>query len=73
MSEMLIKRYEYSTLWHVEVDPAEDAEELLGEFSVEEEDPEEKLKEEVEDEEQDSLNNGVKFQLPLVAWHFSNN
>lgn len=54
MSEMHIKSDEYSTLWHVDVDSAE---ELLGEFadveSLEEEEDEEP--EEVEEENEDTV------------------
>lgn len=73
MSEMLIKPYDYSTLWHVDVDSAD---ELLGEFADEDEKAQDDVLDEADyDEEQDVayLDNGVRYLHYSVDLHFSNN
>ncbi len=74
MSEMLIKGDDYSTLWHVEADSAD---ELLGEFADEAPGDDVLVEDDEDDsdEEQDeeSLDNGVKYLPYLVDLLSSNN
>ena len=71
MHEMFIKRDEYRTVWHVDVDSAD---ELLGEFADEAPGEEPEAEEVESDEEQDVafLNNGERLVLHSVDLHFSN-